>query len=473
MNLKKYNKDTGTWDIIASGNASGIVVTDPHFVGDQDTTKSVNDVLVELDDKVEETRRNLSWVVINGTIGGGGGGGTTDSIKITNAEITTTEGVNYLYATDTKVTLRYLITSSKPNQKYYISVTLDGTTIIKDFAAYSGIQGSLEIPDITAYSSSSSHSIVITASNEEGIAVSPYLLTIVESSIKLESSVTSVTATIGLPYYITYKVTNKVLGSNTSIIVTNQTNGISQTYELGKFTSVEPKLLDVNFFDLFGGQTPTAGSSYTISAQATTSIDTTVIYSDTITNKVVVEDGTSLVVLVDGITTKEEVTSGIEPTEFAQSGNISFSFTPYLAGVSIIYYAIRIKKGQLTHDIGIFDADSTNFNSNSYVQRGKAQVFSWSIPQEEDYLGDYDITLRCWSEKSSPITDVELSCTVIAAQQSLIPTQNPNNTLYAQWNIKQASFPQVSTSAKWQSNIYDFIFSTTYILSSVQNRSFG
>ena len=456
MNLKKYNKDTGTWDIIASGNASGIVVTDPHFVGDQDTTKSVNDVLVELDDKVEETRRNLSWVVINGTIGGGGGG-TTDSIKITNAEITTTEGVNYLYATDTKVTLRYLITSSKPNQKYYISVTLDGTTIIKDFAAYSGIQGNLEIPDITAYSSSSSHSIVITASNEEGIAVSPYLLTIVESSIKLESSVTSVTATIGLPYYITYKVTNKVLGSNTSIIVTNQTNGISQTYELGKFTSVEPKLLDVNFFDLFGGQTPTAGSSYTISAQATTSIDTTVIYSDIITNKVVVEDGTSLVVLVDGITTKEEVTSGVEPTEFAQSGNISFSFTPYLAGVSIIYYAIRIKRGQLTHDIGIFDADSTNFNSNSYVQRGKAQVFSWSIPQEEDYLGDYDITLRCWSEKSSPITDVELSCTVIAAQQSLIPTQNPNNTLYAQWNIKQASFPQVSTSAKWQSNIYDFI----------------
>jgi hypothetical protein len=116
MNLKKYNKETGTWDIISSGNASGIVVTDPHFLGDQGTTKSVNDVLVELDDKVEETRRNLSWVVINGTIGGGGGGGgTSNTIKLTNAEITTTEGVNYLYATDTKLTLRYLITSTKAN----------------------------------------------------------------------------------------------------------------------------------------------------------------------------------------------------------------------------------------------------------------------------------------------------------------------------------------------------------------------
>jgi hypothetical protein len=126
--------------------------------------------------------------------------------------------------------------------------------------------------------------------------------------------------------------------------------------------------------------------------------------------------------LVDGITTQADIEAGTEPTEFAQSGNISFSFTPYLAGVSIIYYAIRIQRGTITTDIGNFDADSSNFNSNSYVLRGKAQVFSWSIPQEESYLGDYIITLRCWSEKGSPITDTILRCNVIAADQSLIPT---------------------------------------------------
>jgi hypothetical protein len=49
------------------------------------------------------------------------------------------------------------------------------------------------------------------------------------------------------------------------------------------------------------------------------------------------------------------------------------------------------------------------------VLRGKAQVFSWSIPQEENYLGDYIITLRGWSEKGSPITDTVLRCNVIAA----------------------------------------------------------
>ena len=394
MNLKKYNESTGTWDIISSGNASGIMVTDPHFLEEGQTFKSVNQVLVDMDDKVEETKRNLSWVVLNGTIGGGGGGGgTTASIKLTNGSIVTTEGVHYLYSTSTKLTLHYLISSTKPNEKYNISVSLDGNTIISNQVGYSSVQGTLEIPNIAEFSSSASHSIVVTAENTEGISVSPYLLTVVESSISLESSVTSVTATIGLPYNITYKITNKVLGSETSLIVTNTTNGISKSYSVGKFTSVEPKLLDVNFFDLFNGATPTAGSSYTISAQATTSVDTQVIQSDTVTNKVVVEDGQTLVVLVDGITIQADIEAGTEPTEFAQSGNISFSFTPYLAGVSIIYYAIRIQRGTITTDIGNFDADSSNFNSNSYVLRGKAQVFSWSIPQEESYLGDYVITL--------------------------------------------------------------------------------
>lgn len=32
MNLKKYNEITNTWDIVASGNATGVAVTEPRFV---------------------------------------------------------------------------------------------------------------------------------------------------------------------------------------------------------------------------------------------------------------------------------------------------------------------------------------------------------------------------------------------------------------------------------------------------------
>ena len=208
MNLKKFNKETQTWDIIASGNASGIVVTDPHFVNEGDVQKSVNDVLVEMDNKIEQTRRNLSWVVQNGTIGGGGGGGSIESsIKLTNANISTIDGVNYLYATTQSVTLNYLITAKIPNQRYTINVALDGTYIIVDQVGYSSIAGDLVINNIAAYSSNTSHSVVITVTDQEGISLEPYMLTIVESSISLKSSVTSNSATIGAPFNITYAIT--------------------------------------------------------------------------------------------------------------------------------------------------------------------------------------------------------------------------------------------------------------------------
>ena len=111
--------------------------------------------------------------------------------------------------------------------------------------------GSLLIPDISKFSASNNHSVVVTATDADGLNATPYMLTVIESSIDLKSSVSSVTATIGLAYKITYTVTNKVLGSDTSLIVTNITNGVSKTYELGKFSSTEALLYDVDFFSLF------------------------------------------------------------------------------------------------------------------------------------------------------------------------------------------------------------------------------
>lgn len=457
MNLKKYNDITKNWDIIASGNASGIAVTDPHFIGEDNVQKSVNDVLVEMDNKIEKTKRNLSWVVQNGTIGGGGGGGsTTDAnIKITNAGINTIDGVNYLYATSNEVTLNYIISELKTNQKYYITVTLDGTTVIANQVAYSSIAGKIVIPNISEYSNNTSHSVVISAENENGIAVIPYMLTIVEAQLHISSSVSSVTATIGLSYYIQYVVTNKMLGQDTQIVVNNETNGVTKIFEIGKFTSSSPKTLNVNFFDLFDGATPSAGSSYSITAYAVAMLEESSVQSEIVTNHVVVEDGETLVVLVDGITEKG---SEGEVTQFDQSGNISFTFTPYLAGVNLIYYAIRINRGGTITDIGNFNADLTNYDENQYTQRGTAKVFSWSIPQEFAYLGDYEITLRCWSDKGSPMIDKILVCTVVQSDQSLLATQIPNNTLYAQWHIKQASFPSITTATQWVSQVSDFTY---------------
>ena len=60
----------------------------------------------------------------------------------------------------------------------------------------------------------------------------------------------------------------------------------------------------------------------------------------------------------------------------------------------------------LPKDIGYFDEG--NYNDNQYVQRGKQQVFSYAIPIERDVIGNWNITLRCWSEKGDPVTDTVL-----------------------------------------------------------------
>ena len=459
MNLKKYNEQTKTWDIIASGNASGIAITDPHFVTNG-VQKSVNDTLVEMDNKIETLKRNLSWVVQNGTIGGGGGGegGIDAHIKLTNSNISTIDGVNYLYATKKNVTLNYIISQNRTGQKYFLNVTLDGKMIISGQVAYSQTAGVIEIPNISQFSDNANHSLIIVAENENGIALDPYVLRIVESSINLTSQVSSNIATIGLAYNIQYVVTNKVLGVDTQLIVSVKELGEAseKIYDVGKFSSSSSKTVNVNFFDLFGGVTPSTGSSYTVLATATTIVEGQTIVSEQTVNTVVVEDGETLVVLINGITT---IDSEGEKTQFSQAGNISFTFTPYLAGVNVIYYALRIKRGTNTIDVGLFDADLTNFDNNQYTQRGTAKVFSWAIPSEPDFVGDYEITLRCWSDKGSPMKDTLLVCTVTESDQTLYATQNPNNSLYATWNIKQASFSELlPTSPTWVSNVSEFMY---------------
>ena len=65
--------------------------------------------------------------------------------------------------------------------------------------------------------------------------------------------------------------------------MTNITNQISKSFDLGSFTTTDPLLFDVDFFSFFSGN-PTTGSSYTIEAYAQTSIDSQIIESEKVTN---------------------------------------------------------------------------------------------------------------------------------------------------------------------------------------------
>ena len=234
MNLKKFNKETQTWDIIASGNASGIVVTDPHFVNEGDVQKSVNDVLVEMDNKIEQTRRNLSWVVLNGTIGGGGGGGSTDAeLIISHPNLTVVNGANTIYATSEKLVLGCLVKSVRSNQKYYVSLTMDNQLIYNRELVLSNYSKELIISNIAAFSDQPQHTVTITCEDENGIALDPFFLTVTESSIKLSVDKTMYNAQISEAAPIRYYVTNKVLHAETSLLFVNETIGFENSIEIG------------------------------------------------------------------------------------------------------------------------------------------------------------------------------------------------------------------------------------------------
>lgn len=91
--IKRYNPDTGTWDISSSGKATGIVVDDPRLI-DPDlaeegkTTESLNDVLVRHDEALKKHGGYIAWLAEHGGGGSGGGGGATgDKITLTNGNI--------------------------------------------------------------------------------------------------------------------------------------------------------------------------------------------------------------------------------------------------------------------------------------------------------------------------------------------------------------------------------------------------
>ena len=356
--IKRFNKETGQWEVVAAGNANNIITTDPRLLDPEEVAngkveENINEVLVKYKEKLAEHDGHIAWLAEHGGGGSGGDGGTTDTkVTITNGDIVIEGNTKYLYSSvTTNIKLNYLIESSKNNKRYFINVSLDGSSIIKDQEAWTNTPGTLIIPKLDQFSNNSTHSVVITATDTDGFAAESYLLNIVEASIKLASSVAGSTATVGIDYFITYTVTSKIIGSAASLVVTNITNGFSKSIDLGVTTSTTPRQINVNLWELGN---IIAGSSYTIQAQAFTDMSGSTVQSDVVTNRTVVEDGINLVVLVEGITSKAEVDEGVEKTKFSQGGNISFAFTPYLAGVSLIYYAVRLEHNGTVRDIVLF-----------------------------------------------------------------------------------------------------------------------
>ena len=87
MISKVYNKDTHQWEAISTENSDNIAVTDQLILEDPNKPeRSLTDVLLDLKQDIKRTKRNLNWVVQNGTLGGSGNGGGNNQGSSSNAK---------------------------------------------------------------------------------------------------------------------------------------------------------------------------------------------------------------------------------------------------------------------------------------------------------------------------------------------------------------------------------------------------
>jgi hypothetical protein len=449
-----YDKNSKEWKSVSSNQAANIMTTNSKLVDSGNTEIDLEKALDKICNNITTLQGNTAWLATYGGGGSGGGGGTTTAeVIVSNADITVSDNVNIVYVTSTSYELNYTVKEPKSNQKYYVTINLDGTNILTDNEVYSNKQQTFVIDNINKFTSVSPHKIIITAYDTDELNATPYNLVMNESSIKLsaitEDNKSSISAAIGKTVNLMYSIESKIIGQEITLSVKNQELGITYNTTLPAATTSAPRTITVDFFkNMFGNNTPVAGSTYRITAKASVPLGEIQVVSDEVTTNVVIEDSNNLVIITDGITTEAQVASGASLTTFYKGGNISFSFTPYLANDTVIYYAAKVTYNGNEKIIGDFD----NYSNNASVTKGNSKLFSLSIPDEDTSVCQWTIELKCWSEKGSPSATEKYLCNVIQSTNSLLPDPNPDNKRYSLWNSKSTTFPTNVKSTEWLSN---------------------
>lgn len=147
--VKKYNKSSDSWDIIASGDASGIY-TNNGLLTDK-TPKSIEDILIEQQSEIDLLQHNVSWLALHGGGGSGAGGGAdiSASISVLSPTDDETPVTNLVWNND----INHLIYKFSSNTKttFTVTVKLNNRVIQTDTITEKNKKVSISIQTINRY----------------------------------------------------------------------------------------------------------------------------------------------------------------------------------------------------------------------------------------------------------------------------------------------------------------------------------
>lgn len=473
MSIKKYNDSKKCWEVIGSGNASDIELSNPEFSKEDGTPSSVSEAFDQLSDKLEQIEKNISYIYKNGTMGGGGGGGggggsSSDEIIVTNEEVSTVSGRNFLYISGNSVAVNFYVKTQGATGKYVITAKYGGKIVSgwNETTVYSSKNGS-SIGTIHLDGITEEKSLEIYATSSSGIELEKYVIYVRINSY--EFGLTGVSGS-ALEYnyedveteVLVYMFKDSIPNTDVTLQISLAGYVTTHTYPAAEVQSGALQTKPFNLKALFGNVAYEVGREYTLSAyiQISGAALPEPIQSPADVRTIIVKDASALVVQVtseyligvennSGGHTEDEVKNRLTQTD-----TLIVSIKILDNKFSSFYSAYRVladDKTTVLYTAGNVDNPLDSLNKKLSAGVADNQIFHYSnffIPgAASSYVGLFYLEVYVWAEGN--VTDRNSVRTYIGVvdESEFIEVFDycPNNRVVCQYNsFKHLPVPQAT-----------------------------
>lgn len=478
--ILKVNRKTGKEVVIATTSASNIDVDDPRLIIEK---TPLSDVLYSHQSQITTLQQNVKWLYKYGGTGAGGngsGGGSRNAyIEVLNNNLVTVSNDNIIYESDNKLVLKYRIFQQGGSYTYHHTLIVNNKKLVNNQPLRTNVEASIVLDNL---STSEPNIVRISAIDDQGFSLQDYVLRIVSGSINISSPTVTNNGSISRYYgtgdiEVDFNINNRVLGSATvlEIKLNNMEDGkVLRTFNNDGIMSYRLRIME----QLNGGQMLETGTTYTITAQAFSNLNSNIIPSSIYTFTVALIDNKSLIVIVNGLSEEYVPDDDINIATFLQGSDISFNYSINAASYSTFRIAFEILDAHknIIDSIGskyppgvVFDENGKDlWESNKVVTKGVSNTFSYSSSKVPiDKIGIMYVNVYAWSidsnlgsgvgedaGKNTPTKTGKLK--LVKILQSVPAYTNANNTLHLNMDVPiDFSELQDKDYFRFSSNVFD------------------
>ena len=362
-NIKKQNSN-GKWDVLASGKATGIAVTNPKLLQEGETIDSVDGVLEKHQDAIDKLQHNVSWLAKHGGggSGGSGGGGGSDVTEAT-CDITVNDqltGSNILIDENgLKISLTNI--SAKVTKTWNVTVRIGATQIASTVLSFTANTFYLSLSKISPYLTNHTGNLTIGASYEDetnGIyGSSSWSGTVLEAVVNVKTSNYSFNLDKLDTAQLVYNYSVGIVGAYTMTILVEKGGVELARKEIPitvNSTSAQVKTIDLSNIIPTGIDSTQIVGVYNITTTLSYDVNPLVQGSTKSTITIVSDE-----ILIASTVMSE---SQDKPTEVSLSASINVVFTAYLQGATTFKYKLQIANTIVKQDtIGYFGTEVNEY----------------------------------------------------------------------------------------------------------------